>query len=127
MVYTPNAGQAGADTFKFRGVSEGTGPSVINRFNRRRMVMVLANMQPGHSSQAVMDLLNAQIAGRYRAGTASVDDLLDRAVLSRARMSGAELQRATLVRANLSRADLSEANLEDARLHGARLSDAQLR
>jgi len=36
---------------------EGTGPSVINRMNRRRMVMVLANMQPGHSSQAVMDLL----------------------------------------------------------------------
>ncbi len=36
---------------------EGTGPSVVNRFNRRRMVMVLANMQPGYSSQAVMDLL----------------------------------------------------------------------
>ncbi|HET8772137.1 MAG TPA: efflux RND transporter permease subunit [Thermoanaerobaculia bacterium] len=38
-------------------LQEGSGPSVINRFNRRRMVMVLANMQPGHSSQAVMDLL----------------------------------------------------------------------
>jgi multidrug efflux pump subunit AcrB len=38
-------------------LDEGTGPSVINRLNRRRMVMVLANMQPGHSSQAVMDLL----------------------------------------------------------------------
>ncbi|MDQ3280301.1 MAG: efflux RND transporter permease subunit [Acidobacteriota bacterium] len=38
-------------------LQEGTGPSVINRFNRRRMVMVLANMQPGYSSQAVMDLL----------------------------------------------------------------------
>jgi hydrophobic/amphiphilic exporter-1 (mainly G- bacteria), HAE1 family len=38
-------------------LEEGTGPSVINRMNRRRMVMVLANMQPGHSSQAVMDLL----------------------------------------------------------------------
>ena len=38
-------------------LKEGTGPSVINRFNRRRMVMVLANMQPGHSSQTVMDLL----------------------------------------------------------------------
>jgi hydrophobic/amphiphilic exporter-1 (mainly G- bacteria), HAE1 family len=38
-------------------LEEGSGPSVINRFNRRRMVMVLANMQPGHSSQAVMDLL----------------------------------------------------------------------
>ncbi len=41
-------------------LSEGTGPSVINRFNRRRMVMVLANMQPGHSSQAVMDLLETK-------------------------------------------------------------------
>ncbi|HUP60637.1 MAG TPA: efflux RND transporter permease subunit [Thermoanaerobaculia bacterium] len=38
-------------------LQEGTGPSVINRFNRRRMVMVLANMQPGYSSQTVMDLL----------------------------------------------------------------------
>ena len=38
-------------------LKEGSGPSTINRMNRRRMVMVLANMQPGHSSQAVMDLL----------------------------------------------------------------------
>jgi HAE1 family hydrophobic/amphiphilic exporter-1 len=38
-------------------LQEGTGPSVVNRFNRRRMVMVLANMQPGYSSQTVMDLL----------------------------------------------------------------------
>ncbi|MEO6486766.1 MAG: efflux RND transporter permease subunit, partial [Thermoanaerobaculia bacterium] len=37
---------------------EGTGPSVINRLNRRRMVMVLANMKPGNSSQTVMDLLD---------------------------------------------------------------------
>jgi HAE1 family hydrophobic/amphiphilic exporter-1 len=43
-------------------LSEGTGPSVINRLNRRRMVMVLANMQPGHSSQAVMDLLEKKAA-----------------------------------------------------------------
>jgi len=39
-------------------LQEGTGPSVINRYNRRRMVMVLANMQPGYSSQTVMDLLD---------------------------------------------------------------------
>jgi HAE1 family hydrophobic/amphiphilic exporter-1 len=39
------------------GMAEGTGPSVINRYNRRRMVMVMANMQPGNSSQAVMTLL----------------------------------------------------------------------
>jgi hydrophobic/amphiphilic exporter-1 (mainly G- bacteria), HAE1 family len=38
-------------------LEEGTGPSVINRFNRRRMVMVLANMQPGFSSQKIVDLL----------------------------------------------------------------------
>ncbi|HYC58748.1 MAG TPA: efflux RND transporter permease subunit [Thermoanaerobaculia bacterium] len=38
-------------------MEEGTGPSVINRYNRRRMVMVLANMQPGNSSGAVMALL----------------------------------------------------------------------
>lgn len=38
-------------------LEEGTGPSVINRYNRRRMVMVLANMQPGFSSGTVMTLL----------------------------------------------------------------------
>lgn len=38
-------------------MKEGTGPSVINRYNRSRMVMVLANMKPGYSSQTVMDLL----------------------------------------------------------------------
>lgn len=38
-------------------MEEGTGPSVINRYNRRRMVMVLANMQPGYSSATVMALL----------------------------------------------------------------------
>ncbi|HEV7765537.1 MAG TPA: efflux RND transporter permease subunit [Thermoanaerobaculia bacterium] len=43
-------------------LQEGTGPSIINRLNRRRMVMVLANMQPGYSSQAVMDLLSAKAA-----------------------------------------------------------------
>ena len=43
-------------------LSEGTGPSVINRLNRRRMVMVLANMKPGYSSQAVMDLLEKRAA-----------------------------------------------------------------
>src|SRR5687768_9733045 len=43
-------------------MEEGTGPSVINRYNRRRMVMVLANMQPGHSSAAVMALLQENAA-----------------------------------------------------------------
>ena len=41
-------------------LQEGTGPSVINRLNRRRMVMVMANMKPGYSSQTVMDLLAAK-------------------------------------------------------------------
>jgi HAE1 family hydrophobic/amphiphilic exporter-1 len=43
-------------------LEEGTGPSVINRYNRRRMVMVLANMQPGYSSQTVMNLLEQKAA-----------------------------------------------------------------
>jgi HAE1 family hydrophobic/amphiphilic exporter-1 len=43
-------------------LQEGTGPSIINRLNRRRMVMVLANMKPGYSSQAVMDLLSKKAA-----------------------------------------------------------------
>ncbi|HYR29206.1 MAG TPA: efflux RND transporter permease subunit, partial [Thermoanaerobaculia bacterium] len=43
-------------------MEEGTGPSVINRYNRRRMVMVLANMQPGYSSQTVMNLLTEKAA-----------------------------------------------------------------
>jgi len=43
-------------------MEEGTGPSVINRYNRRRMVMVLANMQPGYSSQTVMNLLQEKAA-----------------------------------------------------------------
>lgn len=43
-------------------LEEGTGPSVINRYNRRRMVMVLANMQPGYSSATVMDLLQKKAA-----------------------------------------------------------------
>jgi HAE1 family hydrophobic/amphiphilic exporter-1 len=41
-------------------IREGTGPSVINRLNRRRNVLVLANMLPGYSSQAVMDQLSAK-------------------------------------------------------------------
>lgn len=38
-------------------LEEGTGPSLINRINRRRQVMILANMTPGYSAQAVMDEL----------------------------------------------------------------------
>jgi hydrophobic/amphiphilic exporter-1 (mainly G- bacteria), HAE1 family len=38
-------------------MEEGTGPSVINRINRRRQVMILANMTPGYSAQTIMDEL----------------------------------------------------------------------
>jgi HAE1 family hydrophobic/amphiphilic exporter-1 len=38
-------------------IVEGTGPALINRLNRRRMVLILANMQPGYSSQEVMNRL----------------------------------------------------------------------
>jgi HAE1 family hydrophobic/amphiphilic exporter-1 len=43
-------------------LSEGTGPSLINRLNRRRQVMVTANMQPGFSSQVALDTLNRTAA-----------------------------------------------------------------
>ncbi|HEY0555479.1 MAG TPA: efflux RND transporter permease subunit, partial [Thermoanaerobaculia bacterium] len=39
-------------------LQEATGPSLINRLNRRRQVMVTANMRPGHSQQAAIDALN---------------------------------------------------------------------
>lgn len=38
-------------------IEEGVGPAIVNRLNRRRQVLVLANMLPGYSSQAVMDAL----------------------------------------------------------------------
>jgi len=38
-------------------LEEGTGPSLINRINRRRQVMILANMTPGFDAQSVMDEL----------------------------------------------------------------------
>jgi HAE1 family hydrophobic/amphiphilic exporter-1 len=39
-------------------LQEATGPSLINRLNRRRQVMVTANMRPGFSQQAAIDALN---------------------------------------------------------------------
>ncbi|HEX6641174.1 MAG TPA: efflux RND transporter permease subunit, partial [Thermoanaerobaculia bacterium] len=57
QIEVPSANGTNVKLDDLVALNEGTGPSVINRFNRRRMVMVLANMQPGHSSQAVMDLL----------------------------------------------------------------------
>ncbi|HEX3554013.1 MAG TPA: efflux RND transporter permease subunit [Thermoanaerobaculia bacterium] len=43
-------------------LNEGTGPSLINRLNRRRQVMVTANMRPGFSSQTAIDALNRTAA-----------------------------------------------------------------
>ena len=62
QIEIPSASGANVKLADLVRLEEGTGPSVINRFNRRRMVMVLANMQPGYSSQAVMDLLRAKAA-----------------------------------------------------------------
>ncbi len=39
-------------------INRGTGPAEINRLNRRRQIMITANMLPGHSSQAAIDALN---------------------------------------------------------------------
>ncbi|MFY9822707.1 MAG: efflux RND transporter permease subunit [Thermoanaerobaculia bacterium] len=44
-------------------LKEGTGPSLINRLNRRRQVMVTANMRPGFSSQTAIDALNRTATG----------------------------------------------------------------
>ena len=62
QIEVPSASGANVKLADLVTLSEGTGPSVINRYNRRRMVMVLANLQPGHSSQAVMDLLQKKAA-----------------------------------------------------------------
>jgi HAE1 family hydrophobic/amphiphilic exporter-1 len=39
-------------------LSDGTGPSLINRIARRRQVLLYGNMLPGYSSQTVIDGLN---------------------------------------------------------------------
>jgi HAE1 family hydrophobic/amphiphilic exporter-1 len=38
-------------------IERGTGPSQINRLNRRRQILISANMLPGHSSQTALDTL----------------------------------------------------------------------
>ncbi|MFZ2491519.1 MAG: efflux RND transporter permease subunit [Thermoanaerobaculia bacterium] len=57
QIEVPSAKGANVKLADLVTLEEGSGPSVINRLNRRRMVMVLANMQPGYSSQTVMELL----------------------------------------------------------------------
>ncbi|MEK6283344.1 MAG: efflux RND transporter permease subunit [Acidobacteriota bacterium] len=39
-------------------IEEGTGPSAIDRLNRQRQVMLLANVKPGGSQAAVIDQMN---------------------------------------------------------------------
>jgi hydrophobic/amphiphilic exporter-1 (mainly G- bacteria), HAE1 family len=56
-------------------VEEGTGPSAIDRLNRQRQVMLLANVKPGGSQAAVIERLNQfareiQIEGAYTTGLA---------------------------------------------------------
>src|SRR5215203_3131345 len=43
-------------------LDEGSGPSLVNRLNRRRQVMVVANMLPGFSSQIALDALARKAA-----------------------------------------------------------------
>lgn len=43
-------------------IEEGVGPAIVNRLNRRRQVLVLANMLPGFSAQSVMDRLSETAA-----------------------------------------------------------------
>jgi multidrug efflux pump subunit AcrB len=62
QIEVPSANGTNVKLADLVALSEGSGPSVINRYNRRRMVMVLANMQPGHSSQTVMDVLQKKAA-----------------------------------------------------------------
>ena len=62
QIEVPAATGANVKLADLVNMEEGTGPSVINRYNRRRMVMVLANMQPGYSSQTVMTLLEQKAA-----------------------------------------------------------------
>ncbi len=44
-------------------LEEGSGPSQINRISRQRQILILANMQPGYSSQTALDALNQAVAG----------------------------------------------------------------
>ncbi|MCC6537063.1 MAG: efflux RND transporter permease subunit, partial [Bryobacterales bacterium] len=51
-----------------------TGPAQINRYNRQRQVLLMANIAPGQSLSAVLDILNATVGelnmpSEYRTGT----------------------------------------------------------
>ncbi len=65
-------------------VEEGTGPSAIDRLNRQRQVMLLANVKPGGSQAAVLQRLDEfareiQIDSSYKTGLAGRSKELGRA------------------------------------------------
>jgi hydrophobe/amphiphile efflux-1 (HAE1) family protein len=65
-------------------VEEGTGPSSIDRLNRQRQVMLLANVKPGGSQAAVLQKLDqfakeVKIDGAYKTGLAGRSKELGRA------------------------------------------------
>jgi hydrophobe/amphiphile efflux-1 (HAE1) family protein len=65
-------------------LEEGTGPSAIDRLNRQRQVMLLANIRPGGSQAAVIDKMNAYVKEvnldpAYRTGLAGRSKELGRA------------------------------------------------
>ena len=65
-------------------LEEGTGPSAIDRLNRQRQVMLLANVRPGGSQSAVLEKMNAYVKEvnldpAYRTGLAGRSKELGRA------------------------------------------------
>ncbi|HKZ78448.1 MAG TPA: efflux RND transporter permease subunit [Pyrinomonadaceae bacterium] len=65
-------------------VTEGTGPSAIDRLNRQRQVTLLANVRPGGSQAAVLDQMNkyvkeANLESTYTTGLAGTSKELGRA------------------------------------------------
>jgi len=65
-------------------ITEGTGPSAIDRLNRQRQVTLLANVRPGGSQSAVLEQMNkyvkeANLESTYRTGLAGTSKELGRA------------------------------------------------
>jgi HAE1 family hydrophobic/amphiphilic exporter-1 len=65
-------------------LEEGTGPSAIDRLNRQRQVMLLANVRPGGSQSSVLEKMNAYVKEvnldpAYRTGLAGRSKELGRA------------------------------------------------
>ena len=73
IVSSPKIGWVSLDNLV--RVEEGTGPSAIDRLNRQRQVMLLANVKPGGSQAAVIQKMNEfakemKIDGAYTTGLA---------------------------------------------------------